>query len=268
MKKALLAVIVFALPLFAAGKFETHGGAGGAASRYRVSVQLDPTDDLASAAAQLAATYGARLESVDGSTTFVVTASEANARLLSADRRVSFVGDADPSLPIGVGSPYAGFGTYTYDGAGNITSVGDHTFTYDPYQRIRTATLGAGTGRSASYTYDQYGNIRTIVTDGNGADTMTLPVDTATNRLTSTGGNVSADYDAAGNLTSYNSGAMTFAYDALDMVQEATVNGTRRLHLYSATNERIATVQMVGNTPSRWDWTIRDASGKVLRRFS
>jgi RHS repeat-associated protein len=46
------------------------------------------------------------------------------------------------------------------------------------------------------------------------------------------------------------------------------VNGTRRLHLYSATNERIATVQMVGNTPSRWDWTIRDASGKVLRRFS
>ncbi|MCC6131245.1 MAG: hypothetical protein IT186_15110 [Acidobacteria bacterium] len=88
---------------------------------------------------------------------------------------------------------------YTYDGAGNITSNGVDSFTYDGLSRLLTS--GPGTG-SETFEYDRFGNM-TNRTDAS------IGVDAETNRLTGT----DVTYDNRGNLT--RKGADGFAYDSL-----------------------------------------------------
>jgi len=162
-----------------------------------------------------------------------------------------------------------GFGAYSYDGAGNITGIGGDRFVYDEFGRLRSATLVQGTTtHSQEFTYDRYGNIRKIVTAGEAAPAVPA-VNEATNRIDLPGATTTmlGQYDGAGNLISYHGGVDRFTYDALNVMTESTVDTQRRLYLYTASNERIAILNMAGTTVASSSWTLRDASAKVLRRF-
>jgi RHS repeat-associated protein len=167
------------------------------------------------------------------------------------------------------GQQAPGFGTYSYDGAGNVTAAGNDTFVYDEYGRIRKASLLQGsTAHTQEFTYDRYGNIRTITTSGE-SNPAVPAVDEATNRINLPGPttNMVGTYDASGNLTRY-SGVDEFRYDALDVMTESIVAGERRVYLYTANNERIGILNVAGNVIIGSEWTLRDASAKVLRRLS
>ncbi|MCP4667639.1 MAG: RHS repeat protein, partial [Deltaproteobacteria bacterium] len=99
-------------------------------------------------------------------------------------------------------------GTISYDGAGNITTMGDDWFLYDGLSRLTQAHLADINNNSISdsvdlaYRYDPFGN-RTdtfwSTTDEQGGLSSSwyrLSVDPATNRLQS------ETYDSSGNMTS------------------------------------------------------------------
>ena len=65
--------------------------------------------------------------------------------------------------------------TPTYDGNGNLTSNGSHTYAYDPENRLLTATQG---GNTATYQYDAQGRRKSRTSGG----TTTLFVTDADNR--------------------------------------------------------------------------------------
>jgi RHS repeat-associated protein len=271
-----------------APKFRGAAVETGLPSRYRVTVVLQPGEDLEAVGSQLAATYGARLEpyAEDGFTGFAIMATDRRARLLSADPRVTLVEEmAEPLAqeePVALQRPpvtiasdaIRGFGTYAYDGSGNITSAGDgtgaDTFVYDRLGRLEGATLRgepcsnmpATPCRTEKYTYDRFGNIVSIATAGNPSNTVFTNADDDTNRITGAG----VVYDSRGNLTAYQS--RQFTYDGLDMMTSSDMDGIRRIYVYSATDERVVTVGKVGSTFTGSDWTIRDAGGRVLRRLA
>lgn len=153
-------------------------------------------------------------------------------------------------------------GTYVYDGAGNVKSIGTDQFRYDALGRVRSGT--AGPGRTQSATYDAYGNVLTMTTDGT---TLTFGVNPSTNRLTQTGFNVYGTYDAAGRLENVAGNGNSFVWDGAGAVMRSTVDGTTKVHLYSATDERVASVTIAGGAETRSDWTIRGPGGNVLRRL-
>lgn len=277
------------------GKFRSSGTCGALPCRYRIHIRLMPGDDPDMMSRQLAATYGGRLDpyAAIGFVGFAIVTSETRARLLSSDARVTLVEEM-PSPPVAVepaptvtmaqvaseGVPprkevgieaISGFGTYTYDGSGNIISIGDvqgkDTFIYDKLGRLESATLRDGPGQTL--TYDRWGNILTVVTAGDSV-TKKLGVNKSTNRIDQTlddNGQPNTEvgsYDGRGNLVSYGSGS--FVYDGLDRVKEATVAGKRRFFVYTAGGERIASISVVGAT-TETNWTLRDSGGRVLRRF-
>jgi RHS repeat-associated protein len=175
-----------------------------------------------------------------------------------------------------VGSSWS-TGTYTYDQSGNITAIGTELgYGYDRLGRVTTGT--AGTGRQQSYTYDRYGNIKTITTTSGGTTSIVdVGVVAATNQASDSVGPTPpagsgprslayGTYDAAGNVKTWSTGE-SFEYDGLGMVREATLDGAKTLYIYSASDERIATISLTNGTEIASSWTIRDLSGKVLRRL-
>ena len=76
-------------------------------------------------------------------------------------------------------------GTYSYDGAGNITrmtSTSTDTFSYDTLSRLTGSTIYVNDApKTETYTYDNAGNM--IARNTNGAN-LSMPVNLATNRLT------------------------------------------------------------------------------------
>jgi hypothetical protein len=74
--------------------------------------------------------------------------------------------------------------------------------------------------------------------------------------------NMVATYDAVGNVVS--TPTASFEYDALDVVNESTTD-QRRLYLYTASDERVASIESSTGTEF---WTIRDPGNRVLRRFT
>lgn len=160
-------------------------------------------------------------------------------------------------------------GTYVYDGAGNVKSIGTDQYRYDGRSRVLSGT--AGPDHSQSATYDAWGNIRTMTTDGT---TLTFGVNAATNRLTVqvdpvTGQpyNVFGTYDAAGRLLNAAGIGNSFVYDGNDTVTRTTVDNTTKVHLYTVDDERIASVTIAGGVETRSDWTLRDQTGRVVRRL-
>ena len=148
-------------------------------------------------------------------------------------------------------------GTYSYDGAGNISGIGtSKTYVYDELQRLTKATIS---GVADTYTYDEYGNMTSKKVGGT---TQVFPtVDTTTNRFNSSG----YTYDAAGNLTSdgASDGAWSFSYDALGQPVSKRYNNTNQAYyVYTASDERVG-VQENG----WWYWSLRDEGGKVLRQY-
>ena len=121
-------------------------------------------------------------------------------------------------------------GSYVYDGAGNIKSIGAEQYRYDSFGRLVSGTVDTGSVQTA--TYDAFGNIITLTTNGY---QQRLGVDPATNRasLSSSPYNAFGTYDAAGRLIATADGVgNTFTYDAGDMVTRSNVEqlGTR-IHL-------------------------------------
>jgi RHS repeat-associated protein len=268
-------------------KFRTVQDTSGAPARYRVELRVGDDPEIVSDL--LAATYSVRIEpfAEQGFHGFAIMALPARARLMSADPRVVAISDLDPSPPprteraqpdIAVEAPaesprkkmaseaVPGFGTYTYDKSGNITSAGSHNFRYDAFGRLLDADLGAfGT---QAYTYDRYGNIRSIVTNGN--DSAIMAVDPTTNQIdlpynaVSNPANVIGSYDLAGNLVEHQ--GKQYTYDALNMMKEA-IDTPRRLYVYTASDERVVviTIDSGGETT---EWTLRDTSDRMLRRLT
>ncbi|MFP5247484.1 MAG: RHS repeat-associated core domain-containing protein, partial [Thermoanaerobaculia bacterium] len=166
-------------------------------------------------------------------------------------------------------------GPYAYDGAGNVRSIGaangtTDTFTYDEFGRIRTASVA---GHNQQFTYDRFGNLRNVQT---GTTTIRLGVDAAANRLSSstdtlTGqpANAWGTYDPAGQLTQWNSTSGKFEYDGVGMLTSSSdvAGEPHRIYIYTPNDERIATVTLANGAETWSEWTLRDSSGKVLRRI-
>ena len=254
--------------------------------RYQVTLVLYPGDDSAAIAKRLAAMYRGTLETpVDGSGTFLISVSESGAELLHRDSAVSAMRPASGSAPstpqprtvataarpvdvVTTGATSWTLGNYAYDDAGNIKTIGVDAFKYDTANRLvasSDAPVGSTTVQKQTYAYDAYGNMTSITTAGRGTTTMNVA---STNRLTSvTDGSTNAPvgYDGAGNFVSYN--GATYEYDPLQMMKKSVVGGVVRSYVYNASDERIATIEQ---TPSgnRSEWTIRNQSGQVLRRYS
>ena len=266
-----------ALPAAAGEKFLDSGAPRSDPGRYAVTVAVAPGDDPATIAARLAATYRTTIEpaGTGSSSTFIITATEASARLLSADPAVTRVEAAPASRPEVVATddttPSWTTGTYAYDGTGNIKSVGtQESYTYDAFGRLTRGKVDATNVRN--YTYDDFGN-QLSVQIGDSGTIVRFGVDRDTNRLSSTtdpDGNPAggfATYDSDGTVLTTSVGD-SFVWDAAGMVKESTVGGKKTVYLYSPSDERIASVAIVNNAPSASTWTIRNGAGATLTRFT
>src|SRR5262245_50726286 len=174
--------------------------------------------------------------------------------------------DTVRATPKVTGSGAMRFGPYTYDGAGNIRTIGrdggvQETYQYDLLSRLKSAT--ADVTSTQSYDYDPFGN-RTNAQRTNGSAACTgaatceqnaVPI-RLTNHLPSP-----SVYDDAGNLT-VSMGGSRYAYDAVGMMTRMLSSGAGdRQFLYTADDERVAVYE--GSTS--WTWTVRGTDGKVLR---
>ncbi|HYI34750.1 MAG TPA: hypothetical protein VEX88_14915, partial [Glaciibacter sp.] len=126
-------------------------------------------------------------------------------------------------------------GIYTYDGSGNIRSIGPNgdggtdQFTYDEFGRLASAKVhSGGMPYLESYGYDGAGNLTQLVKPNL---TINLPVEAATNRLSSSLG---VAYDDTGHLTQSPVGS--YEYDQVGMMS-GTSEG--RTYIYTASGERI-----------------------------
>lgn len=232
--------------------------------RYRVTIDPHGTDDAPTLIRQLASMSRGQVETTsDDATAFVIVASDASMRVLRSDPRVLRVEHIETTATTSWST-----GTYSYDGAGNIKKIGTSTFVYDGYGRL---TSGMAAGQTQSYTYDRFGNLLTIKT---GSTTARLGADPATNRLslsTLSGQSMNAfgTYDDAGQLTAWNHSGGTFSYDGLGMIttSSGTPDGSNRRYIYTTNDERIVSMEVSGANEISSEWTLRDASGKVLRRL-
>ena len=275
-------------------KFQSSQETGGAPGRYRVQIELRPGDDHAAISGQLAATYGARIEpyAEEGFIGFAIMATPTRAKLMSNDPRVIAITDLNPvpsvdpphqTRPVVQRQTLAavaeqvrmvltseavpGLGNYSYDGSGNITSIDNHVFRYDAFGRLQNAFLGSF--GSQAYTYDRYGNILKIVTNGDDANAARMGVDPETNQMDLQSGgsnpaNMIATYDGVGNVITHNG---SFVYDVLGMMKETT-DTNRRIHVYSASDERVVVIQVSNGLESTSEWTLRDGAHRVLRRLT
>jgi RHS repeat-associated protein len=148
-------------------------------------------------------------------------------------------------------------GNYAFDGAGNIKSIGTHSFVYDKVSRLKTANLyleptSSVNLRTQTYTFDAFGNIQSI----GGSSARNTPTSSATNRLTAGG------YDAAGNLTSWNFN--TYQYDPFNLMWNYRTGSDEWVYLYTADDERVWSF----NTDNTSLWTLRGPDAKVLREYT
>ncbi len=167
-------------------------------------------------------------------------------------------------------------GSYTYDGAGNILSIGSDSFTYDLLSRLTGATVNhrnpateAAGSVQLTYGYDPWGNLTSRVAqvvNGNNMDpgspnqttflgeTNFTATYNASNQLQTLNNQPmpSGIYDANGNLTTEGNNILT--YDPLNQVQQAVTPGSsqtpsyRDYYFYDASGERVASVHTTAST--------------------
>jgi RHS repeat-associated protein len=226
---------------------------------YMVTLRVI-TDDPLLAAEQLATTHGATVTEPVTGRTFSLQLSPSRAGVLVADPRVESVVPQSRNRGLRAATNAIDWNngiSYTYDGAGNIKTIGSDAFVYDAAGRLIQADTN---GIRRTYTYDAAGN-RTACTHAPGTSAegdcqFGLTINASTNRINSVG------YDSAGNVTSMS--GHTYTYDALNMQTSDNIGAQVREYLYTASDERIATYT-VGQ---HWRWTIRDTAGKILREFT
>ena len=162
-----------------------------------------------------------------------------------------------PTEPIALGTEYMTWSTgvsYTYDGSGNIRSIGSDSYVYDAAGRLVQSDL---TGTRSNFGYDAFGN-RISCTQGAG-NCQYSAIDTTTNRLSS------ATYETGGSGNVASFWGHTYAYDAVNMATRDLTASSTREFVYTADDERLAVYTVGGGA---WNWTVRDAGGKVLREFT
>jgi RHS repeat-associated protein len=289
-------IAISAAPL-SAGRFVPADAPATAFGRYRVSLDTMRIDDPDAAVTQLLSICHCRVEpyAEEGFTGFLISATPSAARMLSSDPRVSAVeelvseaaavipsvergtwaGGATESAPrtepVAMAAPHnpvsnAGItawdtGTYTYDGSGNIRSIGTtQIYTYDLYGRLAYGKVQAS--RFQRFSYDRFGNLLNTTTN---TDTPPAPqtISGVSNRLSSGG----ATYDAAGRMLTGTGVAFRYDGDGMPTWSQMAAGSVTetKVQIYSATNERIASLWIGPANGS--DWTIRDAGGQVLRRL-
>ena len=281
----IVAALAFVAAAQLAGATDTSPSANGP-TRYRVTLDMVAAEDFDVVTRQLTEAYRARIELIGNAGTrafFAVMSSQA-ANLLRADPRVTSVEEvvASPTLvshvpsrdalsnpssaptPVSTAGPATwSTGAYTYDDSGNIWAIGSDRFSY--FRRGPLRTGGAGTGRTQEYEYDAFGNLKKIITDEQTGAARVIGIDPLTNRASiGTGGaNVWANYDTEGRITQVVAGD-SFTWDALGMITKRQEGIVARVYLYTANDERIATINRATNAE---EWTLRDSVGKVLRRL-
>jgi len=152
-------------------------------------------------------------------------------------------------------------GTYQYDAAGNITTIGPWTFAYDPLNRLSTSHMTTpDTVSDQTYVYDPFGNMIEQSTSGLATP---LPIDITTNHLDTT----IAGYDDSGNTIQYrppgSAHTYGFTYDAFNMVTGETAdNVTTAYFVYTADDERL---RIENTTSGTKHWRMRGQNQAVLR---
>jgi RHS repeat-associated protein len=282
-----------------APKFVPTSAVEPAVGRYLVTLgELGSAEPIEALSRRIAASYGVRLEpfASEGVRGFMIVATPAKARLVSLDPRVASVAEqsqrgeletpqvpvipvapvvaVEPPRPLRMRADAGGtsltIGSYTYDPTGNIHTItgtaGTESFHYDPHSRLKKGTYG--TEAWQEYDYDRYGNITKTRTKSQaerifGVDAATNQIDLPNDPIQ----DVNGVYDDKGNLTKLQWGIggviANLNYDALNVVTDSTIGNVTRRYLYSATDERIATIDSSGSEL----WTIRDPGDQVLRRF-
>ncbi|MGA7992652.1 MAG: hypothetical protein WCC53_14530, partial [Thermoanaerobaculia bacterium] len=158
---------------------------------------------------------------------------------------VTTIIDADPNLiarPAQIRTTGADVnfatGTYSYDGSGNIKSIGGDMFTYDARGHLTGGSYAWPGSPWDSYAYDAFGNQTGHASE---AGTQTLDTDPSTNRL------VSSSYDSLGNLKT--NGPDQHWYDALSRHTRYAGPGAAERYYYDGAGERFARVVFASSVP-------------------
>lgn len=128
-------------------------------------------------------------------------------------------------------------GAYKYDGAGNITKIGNDWFLYDKVNRLVEGTALDSNGKKRRYEYDQFGNMLNLYTYNGVTATggfNNTPVAYTPNAISATN-RVALNYDGAGNAIGLNGQPPLYTYDALNMVKYAP----GYTYLYGPDEERV-----------------------------
>ncbi len=164
-------------------------------------------------------------------------------------------------------------GNFAYDGAGNISAIGNLAYRYDRLGRLISGQTSVGaTLFTQTASFDNFGNIQQLSTPGFAA--LNLNPSATTNRLGLSG----AQYDAAGNLTDITLGSESFdyAFDGANMMKHLRSNTDQaRVFIYNASDERILTFDCFGpgatstctTQPASLTWTLRGLGNEVLRVY-
>ena len=152
-------------------------------------------------------------------------------------------------------------GTYAYDPAGNIKTIGSETFAYDRVGRLVESSTdrGDGTLLARSFSYDPYGNLTAL--SGANSPPGSLQPSPSTNRL----GPGVASYDEAGNVDELD-GRFDYRFDPFNRMKHLDGGAIQRSFLYDASDERVASIDLLSGA-GKQQWTPRGLGNEVLSRF-
>jgi len=150
-------------------------------------------------------------------------------------------------------------GTYGYDGAGNVKTIGSDWYTYDKVSRLTVGTTSAAAQRQCA-AYPAFGAINGFGTGTTSCAASAISVDAGTNRMANP-----VSYNAAGSMQVW--GGFNYSWDPLNQMAATWGTGiTKRTFLYTADGERIE--ERVGAdplNPTSITLAARGLDDKVLR---
>ena len=226
---------------------------------HRVSSNLGPSGDLAYH-------FNFQLSRIDYGNGVTGTFDEGTAHM-ARPKKIEYTDPASQSL--------WSSGDYTFDGVGNIATIGANRYTYDRASRLRSGTVyEAGANRKEVLTYDAADNVTSFARDG--GTPISHHVDAATNRLLGRGTATDIVYDAAGSVTNVG----LWPEDDPRSIFNITYGPFRRQTSFETTRHdpgfppyRWAygygpgDVRIVVETDGQRRWTFRDPQDRVVREY-
>ena len=172
----------------------------------------------------------------------------------------------------GSSTSYWNSGPYRFDGAGNVTRIGNDWYLYDKVSRVVEGSVLA-VGAKKRYGYDAFGNTLTVTTFA-GVTTPTNgsqsgPVFNSNTR--SDKNQYTLNYDAAGNTLGVLGAAgqpnpsPIYVYDGMNMIK--SVPGSFITHLYGPDDERVWTLRKQPGPFVTETVTLRGLNNEVLREY-